>query len=143
MGRRKRFSNKLYEKYDQLAKIAFKEWVQSKADVDVTYDPYGKYGIDIAVKYPSGTVILFDVEVRPRWTDGEFPYETIHLPERKKKFTNYPHHVFFIAFRQDYKAFVVIDGMDLENKVVVPNRFVGSGESFFDVDINNCKQVFI
>lgn len=148
MGKRKQFSNKLYEKYDKLARIAFTDWVNSRKGVsDITMEvidhPYGRYGVDLAVKWSDGTVILFDVEVRPVWKVGKFPWATIHLPERKKKFTKYNYPVFFIAFRQDYKAFVIISGESLGWLVHVPNKFVGEGEYFFDVDINKCTQVII
>jgi hypothetical protein len=148
MGKRPQFSNKLYEKYDKLARIAFTKWIKAKESfvqgtVEVIDHPYGQYGVDLALQWSDGAKILIDVEVRPRWRAGRFPFDTIHLPERKKKFTKYNYPVFFIAFRQDYDAFVIIGGDDLGELVHVPNRFVGDGEYFFDVDLNNCTQVFI
>lgn len=147
MGKRKQFDNKLYDKYDKLARIAFTKWVDKRKGIlgdimEVVDHPYGQYGVDLAVRWSDGTIILFDVEVRPIWKRGEFPFDTIHLPERKKKFTKYNYPVFFIAFRQDYEAFVIINGDSLGELVHVPNKFVGEGEYFFDVDINKCTQVF-
>jgi len=147
MGKRKQFSNKLYEKYDKLAKIAFKTFLKHRAETTgvimvVIEDPYGQYGVDLSVQFPDGSVVLFDVEVRPVWKEGKFPWSTIHLPERKEKFRKYGHPVFFVAFRQDYEAFIIINGNDLGELVHVPNKFIGDGEYFFDVDIDKCTQVF-
>lgn len=149
--KRKQFSNKLYDEYDVLARQHFKRYLEEHG-VEYVDHPFGKYGIDIAGRFPDGGVALFDVEVRPIWreNDSKFPFDTIHLPERKGKYLRYnykgaPIPTYFIAFRRDYKAFVVIDADDVDEDILIPvkNRYVSDGELFFDIDTNKCKTVYI
>ena len=142
---RKKFDQKLYDKYDKEARLHFVKFLKHQIDgIRHVHDPYGTYGVDMLVIFPNGNQVLFDLEVRPVWKayQEKFPFETIHLPSRKHKFTSYELPVYFIAFREDYKAFVVIDGNDLNAVIEVPNIYVEKGESFFDVDTNKCRIVY-
>ena len=90
MSVRKPFDKKLYEKYDRLAKVACKEHLKKKGFVAV--DHHNKYAQDlIASKADEWGVNYSDpfcveCEVKVVWSGPNFPYNTVQLPQRKKKF---------------------------------------------------------
>lgn len=140
---RKKFDRALYNEYDINARRHFKNYIEHK-NLGIVWkdDPFGSYGIDLACRFPNGDIILIDLEVRPLWKTGEFPFSTIHLPERKRKYFTYGYPTFFVAFRDDYKAFIVIDkdDIDTDNVISLTNKY-SKDEKFFDIDIERCRFV--
>jgi hypothetical protein len=133
----KRFDPELHELYDRKAKGTLIDYLTSKG-VQVIEEPFGRYGVDLKAVDTEGNVIYFDVEVRPIWSGGEFPFPSVHLPHRKKKFLNLDHPTYFVSFRKDCKAgmvFTVSNGTGVEN---VPNCYM-QGENFYSVPLSECK----
>ena len=127
----------LYREYDACAKQKFKEYLETKGYTAEEH-PFRQYDVDLGAWNKEKT-LLFDVEVRPGWESGSFPFQTIHLPCRKEKFLNHLFPVFFIAFRKDLKRFVSIPDTALNRKIIVKNKYVPEGEEFFDVPIQECR----
>jgi len=138
---KKVFDPFLYQQYDAKAKQKLKEYLENRG-YQVVECPFGQYDVDLGAWNKEKTV-LFDVEVRPLWESGSFPFPTIHLPCRKEKFTNHLFPVFFVAFRRDLKRFVSIPDINLSKKIVVKNKYVANGERFFDVPIEQCREIIL
>lgn len=128
-GVRKRFDKELYRIYDELAKDATRLYNQK----------LGKTVSDNTNRYKQDLVCddhLLECEVKIVWDSDEFPYDTVQLPQRKAKF--------FDALTQFYiwnksltraATFWSEDIKDLE-PVEVPNKYVYSGEYFFQIPLS-------
>lgn len=133
MAIRKRFDRDLYRKYDTLAKTAT-ELFYSKLGFDVR-EHDNRYAQDLVVQ---GELEghLAECEVKLVWDGDEFPYDSVQLPERKKKFFNEKTR-FFIWNKTLTRAatFWSTDIEDLE-PVEVPNKYVYKGEYFFQIPLD-------
>ena len=102
-----------------------------------------KYGVDLKIFNGSNILIkTVEVEVRRNWnSDSKFPFNTLNIPYRKKKF--------FIANNCEYisinslftrclltKEKDILESPIEENK----NKYVKAGEKFYKVDIAKCKE---
>ena len=96
------------------------------------------YGVDLYVPM----IARFDVEIKVNWT-GPFSFDTVHIPERKGKFSKLPAITFFMVISGDGKRAMIIDGRDLKKEflVEVPNKYVASGEKFYAVPKNLAREV--
>jgi len=134
----KDFSPELHEEYDKPAKAAVALFFQEQGH-NARLDPYGKYDVDLAVDLQDGTMIHVEVEVRPDcWDkDGDWKYDTVHIPERKSKFLN-RERLYVFSLNADFtKAIVVSDAVIARyQKVHVRNKYVTEGELFYDIPLN-------
>lgn len=100
----------------------------------VVHWPFGIYKVDF--KITVGEHILFvDSEARPgRWADGDFPFQTVHVPYRKQKMIAENVPFFYYVLRRDMARALVIKGPDiLASKVIEFKNQAGEIEKFFDV----------
>jgi len=134
---RKGFSQALFDKNDGPARDAAQS-LSILLGVDEIVDNSNQYGIDLLGKVKGQTALGIEVEVKYGWRGGDFPFDTIHLPERKEKFCNKDMEVVFIILSKDKKRAAIFDKHTVLNskKVEVPNRFVRSGELFFDIPLS-------
>ena len=126
---RKRFSRELYKLYDELAKEATKLYNQKQ----------GKHVTDHPDRYKQDLMCddhLLECEVKLVWKGTDFPYDTVQLPQRKQKFFDTTTQ-FYIWNKTLNRAatFWSDDIKDLE-PVEVPNKYVYSGEYFFQVPLD-------
>lgn len=130
---RKRFDRDLYEQYDELAKEKTTEYL-TKQGFDVEPHP-DRYAQDLIASSPVNRWCV-ECEVKLVWNGVEFPYPNVQLPARKKKFFN-PETQFFIWNKPLTHAmtFWSTDIATLE-PVEVPNKYVYSGEYFFQIPMN-------
>ena len=89
MPKRKPFSKQAYARNDASGKKAVLRFLKSQG-LDAWENP-DIYGIDLIVNGTSHVGKVFDnmpieVERRAIWRGDTFPYETVHIPERKTKF---------------------------------------------------------
>jgi hypothetical protein len=127
------FSPALYKKYDATGKGALTEYLVAFG-MEVTEHPFGQYGIDLQAVTPDGEIIYLDAEVRNNWKTGKFPYSTIHIPERKRKFAK--DNCFFVSIRKDLKSFIFISGSCLAQTVESSNKYMDN-ETFFDINVRD------
>jgi len=130
MTARKGFDRALFEKYDKAAKeatIAFlgsgaREYTENRYAQDIIYQGYERE-------------LFAECEVKRVWKGWDFPYDSVQLPERKKKFFDKPT-LFFIWNEDCTRAATFWSHMieDLE-PVEVPNRYIRKGEYFFQVPL--------
>ena len=134
----KPFSPSLHADNDLRAREAVKGYLLKRGRY--VWDNGNQYGIDLVV----GTHFPVEVEVSSNWESGSFPFSTVHIPERKKKFaTNW--YGQFWRLRKDLKAAVIVKSEDLLTEYLkeIPNRLMPEGERFFDVPKSKCREVVL
>lgn len=129
---RKGFDRELFLKYDGLAKEATIKFLGETAR-EYTENRYAQ---DIIYKDADGQDLFAECEVKRVWKGWQFPYDSVQLPERKKKFFDKPT-LFFIWNEDCTRAATFWSHMieDLE-PVEVSNRYIRKGEYFFQVPLD-------
>jgi hypothetical protein len=137
-AQRKRFDRDLFQKYDQLARDVTTKYLQS-IGYEVTEHP-DRYAQDL-IAYSTNKDFCVECEVKLVWEVSEFPYPNVQLPERKKKFFSVPTQ-FFIWNKplEHAMTFWSHDVATLE-PVEVPNKYVYSGEYFYQVPMEMIQKV--
>ena len=136
---RKRFSQTLFADNDESARNAV-EHLKHHFGVDEFRDSENRYTVDRQGWRDSTHLMNVEVEVKHNWKKGldEFPYETIHLPERKEKYFRMERPTYFVIFSSDLKGAIVFsDRTAMLHGALkeVPNKFVPQGEMFFSIPI--------
>lgn len=130
----KRFDQNLYEQYDQFGRNRVVMYY-AKQGIELKDNP-DKYGVDL-IAYDDGEKIGYvEVEVRASWKSDQFPFDSLHVPERKKKLLTNDLHTVLVsvncygtrAFICDYR--IVLASPLLES----PNMYISKGERFYKVD---------
>lgn len=130
------FSKELYDQHDHSGKTILIKYF-SKKGLNVVEDPFGKYGIDLAV-FNNEKVFYVDSEVRETWDCKKFPFKTIHLPFRKNKFLDIGS-VFFCSISKDLSQAYFIDGNILKKcSIIKLNNKYAEAEDFFDIPVKIC-----
>jgi hypothetical protein len=132
LGAYKTYDQSLSDKYDIPGREAVKKFLLREWDLYA--QDYKKYEVDLICSRNGKNKIYVEVEVRPsfRW---EFPFETVHIPERKAKlFDNDLPTIYFVVNKNFTKALWIntnqITNCDLiEN----PNCNIKEGEYFYSV----------
>lgn len=132
-GVKKRFNEGLYAQYDALAREATTEFLSSQG-FSVTPNP-DEYAQDLVVSH-KGKQWLAECEVKTLWKHGRFPFESVQLPERKKKFFN-SLTTFFIWNMELTKA-AMFWSKDISRltPVEVPNKYIAGGEYFYQIPLD-------
>ena len=135
----KKFDKKLYEEFDNKAKEkTFTLFQEHSYELTVSENQY-----DVDFYYEKDDVKLFYVEceVKTLWKTETFPFKTIQIPERKKKFCNKDLPVYFIMWNNDLTKYLIIDHNTLiaSPLVEVKNKYVEKNEKFFQVPIEKVK----
>lgn len=140
MSRTKRFDRELYQMYDQLAKEKVNTIID-KRRFKLQENPK-KRGVDLFLLNKGEHILNIETEIKRVWKDKEFQYDTVQIPERKKKFTNLELPTLFVMFNADQSSYLVIKDTDLVKSPLkeVPNRYVFKEEYFYQVPLK--KVVF-
>ena len=137
-GAYKKFDKALYKKYDESAKDRTKKFLRSRG-YEVKDHP-NKYAQDL-VATKDGSEFLVECEVKLVWDKAKFPFDTIQLPERKKKFFK-KRTVFFIWNKAlDDAIYFWSDHVKHIKPIEVKNKFVKSGELFYQIPLDKTNQV--
>jgi|ETNvirenome_6_85_1030632.scaffolds.fasta_scaffold11322_3 hypothetical protein len=141
---RKSFSKALFDENDPQARNAARD-LAATFGLDEIIENSNQYGIDLLGMTKGKISVGIEVEVKHGWSGGDFPFSTIHLPERKEKFCNLDIPVIFCILSKDLKQAAIFGKRTVLNaeKVEVPNRFVKSGELFFDIPVSEVRFVEI
>lgn len=114
--------------------------------IDNTRDKDGnlnenRYGVDITFEQGDREGFI-DVEVRSNWDKEKFPYSTVHVPYRKKKFAILKNFRYFVL-NYDMTKCLVCKGSDILKSVIKELKTTrtekGEKEEFFDVPIKKFK----
>lgn len=138
MSVRKKFDKELFAAFDLQAREKTKEYLVSLG-YEVKDNP-NKYAQDL-IASKDGKQFFAECEVKLVWKDEEFPYETIQLPERKKKFFT-SRTLFFIWNKKlDNAIYFWSDHIKDLTPVEVPNKYVYKGEYFYQIPLDMTKRV--
>lgn len=138
VGLRKQFDKQLFEIYDRFAREKTTQYLES-IGYDVVPHP-NQYAQDL-IAYKDHDAWFVECEVKNAWSGKNFPYPSVQLPERKKKFFDHRTQ-FFIWNKQGEHAmtFWSTDILKLE-PVEVYNRFISSGEYFYQIPMDMITKV--
>ena len=134
MSTKKRFDRELFDEYDKNARKWTTQFLES-IGMEVREHP-NRYAQDLIAKDALEEEYLIECEVKAVWKSHEFPYDNVQLPFRKKKFfTDVTK--FFIWNKQGTRA-ATFWAKDIKEliPVEVKNRYVYSGELFFQVPLD-------
>ena len=137
-GAYKKFDKELYKKYDESGKDQTKNFLRSKG-WEVKDHP-NKYAQDL-VATKDGKEFLVECEVKLVWNKPKFPFDTIQLPARKEKFFKNRTAFFIWNKALDDAIYFWSDHVKDIKPVEVKNKFVKSGEKFFQIPLDKTKQV--
>ena len=106
----------------------------------VTWYPRGHKDVDIAYTLLGvGFRYYVDVERRRNWKSGDYPFNTIHVPYRKKKlFDLYNPVILYAVVRDDLRAVAWLKGEDILVSPVVSlttSETPDEEDQFFDVPV--------
>ena len=138
---RKEFSKQLYKKYDDLARAATKEHLKKERGYN-TVDHHDKYAQDLIASKPDewgvhlSEPFCVECEVKAVWSGAKFPYDTVQLPERKKKFFNKL--TLFYIWNKELTHAVTFWSEKVKHltTVEVKNKYVKEGERFFQIPLS-------
>ena len=137
----RKFDKESYKLNDKRAKDTIRRWLDSRGIYSHIDEDYG---VDIKAYNPDTKRFSnHEVEMKNMW-DGDWPchWNTIHIPERKKKLLHNDR-LFFWIIKGDCSEAWFINGGSLTDSILeeVPNRCIAQGERFFKVPIEKCKLV--
>lgn len=145
MVTRKKFNQKIFDETDAAARGAVSRYIESNGLYVV--DNTEIYGPDLVVYTGYTPSYYAEVEIKRVWrsTQQEFPWPTIQLPERKAKFLGLGLPIEFWILREDLDRALVIEGtvVQMSPLVEVPNKYVASGELFYQVPVSECAHVVL
>ena len=104
-----------------------------------------KYAVDL-VAYKDGKKIGYvEVEVRDSWSKDEFPFDSLHIPERKEKLLNNDMRTYLVSVNKHGTAAFICDANVILNspRMEKNNKYVEHGELFFLVDPSRIRLVHL
>ena len=137
---RKAFDQLLYDENDAIAKEAVRSFLEAVWGYPVTEG--GQYDVDLLI-YEEDTICGYvEVERRHNWDKQHFPFDTLNIPERKRKFFTLDQPSLLFAVSKDCKWAVFVPGeIVLQCPVkMLDNKFCFQ-EPFFVVPIEYCMLV--
>lgn len=133
-GVRKAF-DPLLQQWATRAERELRLWLRGRG-YEYSTMPDGEMGIDGLCVSPFER---FYVEVERRsshaWKGGKFPFRTVHVPERRARYGDSNWLLFVV--RSDVREALIVFPQSLtpERLKEVSNRYVRSGEKFFDIPL--------
>jgi len=137
-GKYKSFDRKLYSTNDNAKELAIEYF--KRIGMSAIVNP-NDYGVDLIVD----NQFYCEVEVKHNWKDVFFPFPTLQIPERKKKFAKLDKPVVFMVMSSNRKKALVAKDNDVLNSPLktVSNKYVKKGEKFFQVDVSFLREIQI
>lgn len=138
-GEYKQFDREIYSETNQRAIEAVLAHLEHEGLYALPNDDL--FGPDVVVYRGFRPAYYVEVEMKLVWkADQDFPFQSVQLPERKRKFMELGLPVEFWILRADAKVSVIIPDYVVKEDILVevPNRLVPSGELFYQVPISEC-----
>lgn len=131
---KKPFEQEIYDEVDGRSKDAVVSYLNG---IGVHTNTTETFGADIMALHP----MWHELEHRHEYED-KFPWDTVHVPYRKKRLLNGKRGFYWVINREYTKA-LIIDSKHMKDKYVVevPNNKVESGELFYDIPIKFAQEV--
>lgn len=137
-SKRKRFSKSLHSENDTPARAAaMRYWKALGYNV---YENANNHIPDLTIETENAR-FYSEVEVKRIWKGEAFQYDTLQIPERKRKYTGLDLPGTFMVFNNEQTHVFLCESSTLIASpiVEVPNKFVPEGELFFQVPVNCVK----
>lgn len=133
IGVRKPFNKSLHAKNDPKSRRLVQAFFAERGVVLI--DHPNKYDIDLITK--DGKVRV-EVERRPIWKTGKFPFDTVHILERKEKFFREGNtHYCIVSGDYNWIGFIpaklITSFMRRKYLKENPNKYVKEGEYAYDI----------
>jgi len=92
------------------------------------------YGQDLIAEGSKGKFYV-ECEVKTVWKGEDFPFDSVQLPERKKKFFDKP--TLFFVWNNELSTALLFKSNDIKDltPVEVRNKYVASGEMFYQIPL--------
>jgi hypothetical protein len=136
----KPFDPALFKLTDRRARDAAIAWWKLQG-YSATDNP-NKYGPDLIVT-GDGDDFYVEVETKLGWKDCPFPFLSVNIPGRKRKFAEIPD-LIFMVFNKTYSRFVMINSdIVLNSDTKIINTRITENEEFFDVPFHLCGEKMI
>lgn len=134
-----KFNQGSFDKSDAKSREASKQYIESKGFI--VKDHPDQYAVDLIVYTATGDTIYVECEHRSIWSDGKFPFKTVHIPYRKRKFFELDFPCIYHAWDTNFEYAISLhsDVIKKSPVVEVSNRAIAAGEYFYDVPINKTK----
>jgi hypothetical protein len=134
----KKFDKNLHEQYDKFGKDKVIELFEKHYKIKLVENE-DIYGVDLVAYKDNKKIGYVEVEVRNSWKTDLFPFETLNVPERKRKLLINNMKTYFISVNKNGSmAFICtakrVLASDLRES---KNKYVESGEKFFKVDLKD------
>lgn len=135
----KPFSRELHDQNDEPAKNAVWRYLFNNWKVEV--EEGDTYGVDLVCFRDREIVGYVEVERRHNWV-GDFPFDSVHVPFRKKKFLDLDRPMTLFSVKRDLSQALWCPGEDIKNSPVEvkSNKFM-TQEKFFVVPLNKWRKV--
>lgn len=140
MGAYKQFSQALFDKHDGVAVDQVLRQINAQGSFAMRNDD--KYGPDIVVFNSENKACLYvEVEHRNKWLTGPFPWQHVHVLERKTKYFSLGLPLEFWVLSNDLQFAVVINDYVItwDKLQEVPNSQVAQGELMYRIPIEECE----
>jgi len=141
---RKPFDPAAHQAFDKLGRDRVRQFFQDSYGIELQ-DNADPYGVDL-IAYRAGVKVGYvEVEVRESWSADEFPFDSLHIPERKQKLLDNDLKTVLVSVNlHGTRAFICNAEVILHSpRMERGNKHVNSGELFFLVDPSQVKQVFL
>ena len=142
INRTKKFNKKLWRENDKKGKEFATSILKKIYGNNIKIVEGVEYGVDLKLFEDDTLIKTAEVEVRHSWSnDSKFPFNTVNIPYRKKKFfTN--NICEYISINRLFTRCLLIKEKDISSSPIEENKnkYVKSGEKFFKVDISKCKE---
>ena len=139
---KKIFSQELHHQYDSYGKRAVKKYFMSRFGIYLLENE-DQYAVDM-IAYKDGKKLGYvEVEVRESWNTDSFPFDSLHIPERKGKLLcNDLKTVLVSVNKNASRAFICKANVILNSPIKERrNKYVESGEKFYLVDPSRIELV--
>lgn len=134
MTTRKPFDPELYDADDNAKQIVIAWLVQLGYQARVNPD---QYGIDVLATR-GDREIGFEVEVKHAWTGPRFPFATVHIADRKRKFAKPGNH--FLMLNDERTRLLAISATSINDAPTVTKTTIYTmGEGFIEIPRSQCR----
>lgn len=139
---RKKFDQTLFDQNDALGKLAVVRHLLLNGQCRTIVLNPARYGVDVLYTTAKAPRVekSMEAEVKRRWTEGPFPYDTIQVLERKRKYFETGSSLLLLS--ADRQHYLVLSAYTILTSPVegVYNKYSPSGkEQFFIVDAYRAK----